>query len=59
MASSRCISGDRADYSPPYEVEDEPAPLQMYGRLKRDGEVATLAEQAKGAKATVLRVPVL
>jgi dTDP-4-dehydrorhamnose reductase len=45
--------------SPPYEVNDEPDPLQSYGRQKRDGEIAVLAEQEKGAKATVLRVPIL
>jgi hypothetical protein len=46
-------------HSPPYEVNDEPDPLQSYGRQKRDGEIAVLAEQEKGAKATVLRVPIL
>ncbi|RSH91279.1 hypothetical protein EHS25_009578 [Saitozyma podzolica] len=45
--------------NPPYEVNDEPDPLQSYGRQKRDGEIAVLAEQEKGAKATVLRVPIL
>jgi S-adenosylmethionine synthetase len=45
--------------SPPYEVDDEPDPLQSYGKQKRGGEVAVLAEREKGAKATVLRVPIL
>jgi S-adenosylmethionine synthetase len=31
----------------------------MYGRQKRDGEIAVLAEREKGAKITVLRVPLL
>lgn len=49
----------QAHASPPYEVNDEPDPLQAYGRQKRDGEIAVLAEQKKGAPATVLRVPIL
>jgi S-adenosylmethionine synthetase len=44
---------------PPYEVDDEPDPLQMYGRQKRDGEVAVLKEREAGARVTVLRVPLL
>ena len=44
---------------PPYEVDDTPEPLQMYGRQKREGELAVLKEREKGAKTTVLRVPLL
>ena len=44
---------------PPYEVDDEPDPLQMYGKQKRDGEVAVLKEREAGARVTVLRVPLL
>lgn len=40
-------------------MDDKPDPLQAYGRQKRDGEIAVLAEQRKGAPATVLRVPIL
>lgn len=47
------------DRSPPYEVNDTPDPLQMYGRQKLDGEKAVLAEHEKGAKVTVLRIPIL
>ncbi|KAK8869876.1 dTDP-4-dehydrorhamnose reductase [Kwoniella newhampshirensis] len=43
----------------PYEVDATPDPLQMYGRQKLDGERAVLAEREKGAKITVLRVPIL
>ncbi|WWC90110.1 dTDP-4-dehydrorhamnose reductase [Kwoniella dendrophila CBS 6074] len=45
--------------NPPYEVGDQPDPLQMYGRQKLDGEKAVLAEREKGAQVTVLRVPIL
>ncbi|ADV20460.1 dTDP-4-dehydrorhamnose reductase [Cryptococcus gattii E566] len=45
--------------NPPYEVNDTPDPLQMYGRQKLDGEKAVLAEHEKGAKVTVLRIPIL
>lgn len=45
--------------NPPYEVNDEPDPLQAYGRQKRDGELAVLKEREQGAPVTVLRVPVL
>jgi len=31
----------------------------MYGRQKRDGEVAVLKEREAGARVTVLRVPLL
>ncbi|ORX39810.1 hypothetical protein BD324DRAFT_615077 [Kockovaella imperatae] len=44
---------------PPYEVNDEPDPLQSYGQQKRAGEVAVLAERESGAQSTVLRVPIL
>ena len=50
---------DQPNTSPPYQVDDSPDPLQAYGRQKRDGEIAVLAEQKNGAPATVLRVPVL
>jgi S-adenosylmethionine synthetase len=46
-------------FRPPYEVDDEPDPLQTYGRQKRDGEVAVLKEREAGARITVLRVPLL
>ena len=49
----------KTDLRPPYEVDDEPDPLQMYGRQKRDGEIAVLKERDQGAKVTVLRVPLL
>jgi S-adenosylmethionine synthetase len=49
----------KAENRPPYEVDDEPDPLQMYGRQKRDGEVAVLKEREGGARVTVLRVPLL
>ncbi|WRT67063.1 dTDP-4-dehydrorhamnose reductase [Kwoniella shivajii] len=45
--------------NPPYDVDASPDPLQMYGRQKLDGEKAVLAEREKGAKVTVLRVPIL
>ncbi|WVQ70172.1 dTDP-4-dehydrorhamnose reductase [Kwoniella botswanensis] len=45
--------------NPPYEVDAQPDPLQMYGRQKLDGEKAVLAEREKGAEVTVLRVPIL
>ena len=51
---------------PPYDVEDEPNPLNLYGRLKRGGEEAVLAvrkemleEDLKGKELIVLRVPLL
>lgn len=31
----------------------------MYGRQKREGELAVLKEREQGAKTTVLRVPLL
>lgn len=40
-------------------MEDDPDPLQMYGRQKREGELAVLKEKEKGAKVTILRVPLL
>ncbi|WVR05110.1 dTDP-4-dehydrorhamnose reductase [Kwoniella sp. DSM 27419] len=45
--------------NPPYEVDAQPDPLQMYGRQKLEGEKAVLAEKEKGAPVTVLRVPIL
>ncbi|OCF41201.1 dTDP-4-dehydrorhamnose reductase [Kwoniella heveanensis CBS 569] len=45
--------------NPPYEVDAQPDPLQMYGRQKLEGEKAVLAEQEKGANVVVLRVPIL
>jgi S-adenosylmethionine synthetase len=51
---------------PPYEVEDEPNPLNLYGRLKRGGEEAVLAvrkemseDELRGKELVVLRVPLL
>ena len=43
--------------SPPYTPSSHTNPLQLYGRTKRDGEVAVLAVDS--AKVIVLRVPVL
>ncbi|GAA5913930.1 dTDP-4-dehydrorhamnose reductase family protein [Sporobolomyces salmoneus] len=40
-----------------YDVDDEPAPTNLYGITKHEGEKVVLEEQ--GAKATVLRIPVL
>ncbi|WVO12809.1 dTDP-4-dehydrorhamnose reductase [Cryptococcus depauperatus] len=45
--------------NPPYEVDDIPNPLQMYGRQKLAGEKAILAEREQGAPVTILRVPIL
>ena len=52
----------RTDYvfdgtSPPYTPSARTNPLNLYGRTKRDGELAVLG--VPGAKAVVLRVPVL
>ena len=51
---------------PPYDAEDKPNPLNLYGRLKRGGEEAVLAvrkemleEDLKGKELIVLRVPLL
>jgi len=52
-------NGSKLIIRPPYEVDDEPDPLQMYGRQKRDGELAVLKEREVGARVTVLRVPLL
>jgi S-adenosylmethionine synthetase len=51
-----------ADYvfdgsSPPYTPSSVTNPVNLYGKSKRDGEVAVLG--AGGTKAIVLRVPVL
>ncbi|TFK49153.1 NAD(P)-binding protein [Heliocybe sulcata] len=43
--------------SPPYTPASRTNPLNLYGRTKRDGEIAVLGVQ--GATAVVLRVPVL
>ena len=43
--------------SPPYTPSARTNPLNLYGRTKRDGELAVLG--VPGAKAVVLRVPVL
>jgi dTDP-4-dehydrorhamnose reductase len=53
------VKGTELIIRPPYEVDDEPDPLQMYGRQKRDGEIAVLKEREGGARVTVLRVPLL
>lgn len=52
----------RLDYvfdgtSPPYLPSSITHPVNLYGTTKRDGELAVLG--VEGAKATVLRVPVL
>ncbi len=47
---------------PPYEVNDTPNPLNLYGKLKRAGEEAVLStrQEAGGDKPlTVLRIPLL
>lgn len=51
-----------ADYvfdgtSPPYTPSSAPNPLQLYGKSKRDGELAVLG--VHDAESIVLRVPVL
>ncbi|KAG1716822.1 hypothetical protein ID866_344 [Astraeus odoratus] len=43
--------------SAPYHPSSEPNPLQLYGKTKRDGEIAVLSQT--NAKVVVLRVPVL
>ncbi|KAF8652386.1 hypothetical protein AX16_004414 [Volvariella volvacea WC 439] len=43
--------------SPPYQPSSLTNPLNLYGRTKRDGEVAVLS--IEGAEVVVLRVPVL
>jgi len=56
-SSRECYA--QAYHSPPYEVDDTPDPLQMYGRQKLAGEKAVLGSREKGANATAVRVPVL
>lgn len=46
-------------FSPPYEVDDQPDPLQMYGQQKLAGEKEVLKAREAGAKVAVLRIPVL
>jgi len=43
--------------SPPYEPTSQTNPLQLYGKTKRDGELAV--SSITGAEITILRVPVL
>ncbi|KIM47045.1 hypothetical protein M413DRAFT_16545 [Hebeloma cylindrosporum] len=43
--------------SPPYTPSSATNPLQLYGKSKRDGEIAVLG--VDGAKVIILRVPVL
>ena len=43
--------------SPPYTPSSQTNPLNLYGRTKRDGELAVL--EVIGADVVVLRVPVL
>lgn len=43
--------------NPPYTPDSPTNPLNLYGRTKRDGEIAVLGVQ--GADVVVLRVPVL
>ena len=43
--------------SPPYGPSAETNPLQLYGKTKRDGEIAVLG--VNEARVVVLRVPVL
>ncbi|KAJ1807379.1 hypothetical protein LPJ75_004816 [Coemansia sp. RSA 2598] len=42
--------------NPPYDVDDEPNPINFYGQTKLEGERATLEANARAA---VLRVPLL
>lgn len=43
----------------PYEADAETKPTNLYGQLKRDGEVAVLEVTKKSGLGLVLRVPVL
>ncbi|KAF5356937.1 hypothetical protein D9756_006617 [Leucocoprinus leucothites] len=43
--------------SPPYGLTSKTNPLQLYGKSKRDGEIAV--SSVTGAKVVILRVPVL
>jgi len=43
----------------PYETDAEPRPPNLYGQLKRDGEVAVLEVTRDSGLGVVLRVPVL
>jgi S-adenosylmethionine synthetase len=44
--------------SPPYAPSSTTNPLNLYGRTKRDGELAVL-DGKSGASVVVLRLPVL
>jgi hypothetical protein len=57
-------SGSSVDYvfdgtAPPYTPAAVTNPLQVYGKMKRDGEVEVLKTGKDGASVVVLRVPVL
>lgn len=41
--------------SPPYRPDDKPNPLNLYGEMKHDGELATLTYP----KSSIVRVPIL
>lgn len=43
----------------PYETDAEPKPTNIYGQMKRDGEVAVLDVTKTSGLGVVLRVPVL
>lgn len=43
----------------PYEADAKPKPANLYGALKREGEVAVLEESRDSQMAIVLRLPVL
>ena len=43
--------------SPPYTPSSQTNPVNLYGRTKRDGELAVLG--VEGANVVVIRVPVL
>ncbi|KAJ5517669.1 hypothetical protein LT330_006795 [Penicillium expansum] len=48
-----------AEGDAPYEAEAETKPPNLYGQLKRDGEVAVLEATKESGLGVVLRVPVL
>ncbi|KAJ5089038.1 NAD dependent epimerase/dehydratase family protein [Penicillium argentinense] len=43
----------------PYEIDADTHPPNLYGQLKRDGELAVLQAMKESGRAVVLRVPVL